>query len=369
MKPPYFSALAVTLVATLGLSACGDKSDPAAAAQPRPVRLLTVGGGSAANTVELAGAVRARVASRLGFRVAGKIISRHVEVGQHVHKGDELMRLDPRDYQLSELAAKSGVTSAQATLDVAQSEYDRFSNLRQKGFVSETDLEKKRTELAAAKAQLANAQSTSAIETNRVADAVLRADVDGVVDSISADAGEVVNTGQPVVTLARDGEREIEVEFPEDQTALAKMAKAEVRLWAKQDSWYPATLRELSASADPQSRTFRARYTVQAPAGALALGQSATLRLSVSTPVSGGVYVPTNALVDNQGKTSVWLYDASSSQVRRTPVSVLGVDGNRVLVAGLANGAQVVTAGVHIITDGQKVRPLDEPRLTENSQH
>jgi len=170
----------------------------------------------------------------------------------------------------------------------------------------------------------------------------------------------VVGTGQPVVTLARDGEREIEVEFPEDQTSLARDAGAEVSLWASPARLYPAHLRELAAAADPVSRTFRARYTVLAPAGGLELGQSATVHLNPPA-VAGrkGVLLPTSALVDDAGKTSVWVYDPATSLVHRVPVMPLGVDGNAVLAAGIAPGTQVVGAGVHVLSEGQKVRPLD----------
>lgn len=359
MNTRVWAPLAALLAATT-LVACSNNSDPVPA-PVRPVRLVTVASdGAASPAVDLAGDVRARVESRMGFRVAGKIIERHVEVGQHVQKGEELMRIDARDYQLSDLAGKSGLAAARASLEVAESEYKRFVSLRDKGYVSQTDLDRRRSELAAAQAQFATAQSSAAIQGNQVGDTVLRADVDGVVEAVSADVGEVVGTGQPVVTLARDGEREIEVEFPEDQTALARDAGAEVSLWANPAQRYPARLRELAAAADPVSRTFRARYTVEAPAGVLALGQSATLHLSPPA-VAGhqGVLLPTSALVDDAGKTSVWVYDPATSLVHRVPVMPLGVDGNAVLAAGIAPGTQVVNAGVHVLSEGQKVRPLD----------
>ena len=353
-------AAALVALGAATLAACSNNADPAPA-PVRPVRLVTVNGAGSSPTVDLAGDVKARVESRMGFRVAGKIIERHIEVGQHVHQGEELMRIDARDYQLSDLAGKSSLAAARASLDVAQSEYQRFVSLHDKGYVSQTDLDRRRSELAAAQAQFGTAQSSAAIQGNQVGDTVLKADVDGVVEAVSADVGEVVGTGQPVVTLARDREREIEVEFPEDQTSLAKDASAEVNLWASPNKRYPAHLRLLAAAADPVSRTFRARYSVQAPDGVLALGQSATVHLSPPSTAAAakGVYLPTSALVDDGGKTSVWVYDTTSSTVRRVPVMPLGVDGNQVLAAGIAAGTQVVNAGVHILVDGQKVRPLD----------
>ncbi len=337
---------------------------PVASAPPvRPVRLVTVGGAPADATVELAGAVKARVESGLGFRVGGKVIARSVDVGQSVRKGDILMKLDPRDYDLAAQAAKSALASARAALEVAQSEYKRFDNLHQKGLVSETDLERRRVDLSSAQAQVSNAESNAALNANRVEDAILRADSDGVVTAINADTGAVVAAGQPVVTLAHAGEREVEAAFPEDRISLARSARAEVVLWAQPGKVWPARLRELAAAADPVTRTFRARFTVDAPATSLALGQSATLRLTAAAPTASApvavASLPTTALVEAGGMSAVWLYDAASSTVKRQPVKVLGVDGNNVLVAGLANGARVAGAGVHVLTDGQKVRPMD----------
>lgn len=357
-------ASAVLVLAVATLFACGEK--PAADAPVRPVRVMTVGTSGIAPVAELAGEVRARVESRLGFRVSGKILSRKVEAGQRVKRGQELARIDARDYQLQRASAEAGVAAAQADLANARNELKRFEELRKQGFVSETELERKRVALSLAEANFSQAQNGASLEGNRLGDTVLRADADGVIVSVEADVGEVVAAGTPVMTLAQDGARDIAVEFPEDRTPLAKIATAEVSLWAQPGVSYPAKLRELSASADPVTRTFRARYSVQAPAGALALGQSASLLLRV--PVIGkGTRLPTTALISGESlgaketgpaKSLVWVLDSESGTVKKVPVQVIGIEGNDVLVAGLADGTQVVTAGVHVLTEGQKARPL-----------
>lgn len=324
----------------------------------RPVKLVTVGTASVAPVVELAGEVRARVESKLGFRIPGKIVSRRVEAGQRVKRGDELARLDARDFELAQAAAASIVTARQADLDNARSELRRFEDLHRQGHVADSQVDRVRVAVAAAEAALRGAQSSAALESNRVGDAVLRADADGVITFTVVDAGEVVEPGAPVVVLAQDGPREIVVEFPEDRTPLARVARAEVSLWAQPGVKYPAQLRELSASADPVTRTFRARYSVQAPANALALGQSATLTLRLPAQ-KGGMRLPTTALTEAQGMTQVWVFDPATSSVKHAPVQVVGLDGNEVIVGGLADGAQVVVAGVHVLAEGQKVRPLE----------
>lgn len=346
----------VLSASVLALAGC-DRQEPPPAPE-RPVKLVTVGEGTVTASAELAGEVRARVESNLGFRVGGKIISRRVETGQRVRRGDELARLDARDFEIANQSAVSALIAAQASLDNARTEYARYQELGKKGFVSATDLERKRVELSAAAAQHEQAQSGVSLEKNRTGDTVLRADADGVVTAVLGDVGEVVGAGQPVIRLAQDGPREIEVEFPENRTALARGARAQVALWASPGVKFPATLRELSAAADPNTRTFRARYTVQAPASALALGQSATLSLQLPSTQSGASRLPTTAIFGQQGKTLVWVYNPENHTVKSHAVQSMGVDGSDVLVAGLASGMQVVAAGAHVLSEGQKVQPF-----------
>lgn len=342
------------------VAACSHEESPAVP-PVRPVRLMTVGNADTSSDSELAAVVKARVESRMGFRVAGKIAGRTVEIGQHVVTGQPLLRLDPRDYALAELSGKSGLTAALAHRDVVKSEYERFQALQKQGFVSRIDLDRKHSELIAAEAQVRSAQSNAELAGNQVGDTVLKADADGVVEAIAADVGEVVAAGQPVVTLAHDGEREVEVEFPEDRTRLASEAHARVRLWSHPDQPYPASLREISAAADPVTRTFKARYQVQAPGSSLILGQSASLLLHRAASTAPGiVQLPTSALLEANGVTLVWVFDPKSGLVRRQPVKAVGVSGNDVLAMGLQPGTAVVTAGVHVLADGQKVRPLDD---------
>jgi RND family efflux transporter MFP subunit len=343
-------------VIVLALGGCSRTDTPPA--PDRPVKLMTVGSSTTTPVAELAGEVRARVESSLGFRVPGKIVSRRVETGQRVHKGEELARLDPRDFQLSDQAATAQLSAASAQLETVRAEYARYDELRRKGYVSANDLDRKRAELSAAEAQHEQASSSMDLEKNRLDDTVLRADADGVVTAVLADVGEGVSAGQPVIRVAQDGPREIEVEFPEDRIALAHAARAQAVLWAQPGTSFPAALRELSAAADPVTRTFRARYTVKAPATALALGQSATLRLQLPAMSSGAARLPTTAIFGEKDATMVWVYDPVHSQVRRRQVQVVGADGNDVLVAGLDAGTQVVVAGVHVLNDGQKVKPF-----------
>lgn len=348
--------LPLLITSSLLLSAC--EKPPVAADKPRLVKLISVQTSSSQQSLDLAGEIKARVESPLGFRVSGKIVRRLVETGQTVHKGQALAELDPRDYELAKTASTSQLTAAKSDLALAEAEYKRFQELQTKQFVSELDLDRKRVAVSAAAARLKSLESNVSLDNNRIADTILRADSDGVVSQVQADVGMVVSAGQPIVTVAQQGAREIVVEFPEDRrTIAAQYPQAQVSLWAQPQAKYPAQLRELSAVADPVTRTFRARYSIQAPSNALALGQSATLHLNLQGQ-SGLIKLPTSALVGKGQQSTVFVFNPQSQKLQSQAVQVAGVDGNDVIVAGLQQGQQVVVAGVHVVHEGQVVRPL-----------
>lgn len=354
--PNLYKTVPLLIVSSVLLSGC--EKPPMTAEAPRLVKLIEISPTANTQQLELAGEIRARIESPLSFRVAGKIVKRLVETGQSVKKGQVLAELDPRDYQLAQTATNSQVTAAQADLDLAQAEYRRFLELQQKQFVSDLDLDRKKVAVSAAAARLKSLQSNASLDSNRIGDTLLKADADGVVSQVQADVGMVVEAGQPIVILAQQGEREIAVDFPEDRRDLAKtQTTGSVSLWAQPQTQYQAELRELSAVADPATRTFRARYRIQAPNNAFALGQSATLKLNVATQ-SSGFKLPTSALMGSNKQTQVWSFNQDSQILKALPVNVVGIEGNDVLVSGLQAGQHIVVAGVHVLHEGQKVRPM-----------
>lgn len=343
---------ALTCVAVL--AACQPAIEPPM--PPRAVRTIVIGMSEVTPAYELSGEVKARVESRLGFQVGGRIATRKVDLGQRVSKDEVLASIDPRDLALAWQAAQARVDSAKADLTLAQSERDRFAELRKQGYVPDNALDAKEATLSAARSRFEEARAQLEMQGNQKDYAILHADADGVVVGVEADVGEVVAVGQPVIRVAHDGDRDVEVVFPEDKLVLAKTAKADAALWAAPDKLYPSTLRELSASADPITRTFIARYSVQAEPADFQLGQTAIIKLRV--PQQQAVTLPTTALFEHNGASNVWLFHPDKSTVSRKTVEMMGVDGNAVLVAGLQPGQIVVTAGVHILVDAQKVTLL-----------
>jgi RND family efflux transporter MFP subunit len=318
--------------------------------------------GAAGGAHEYAAEVRARTETRLGFRVAGKLTSRPAEVGQRVKAGQVLAQLDPVDLKLQQDAAQAALRAAQSAYDLSAAEFKRYKELREQGFISALELERRDTALQAQKAQLDQAKAQSAVQGNLAAYAALTATAAGVVTGVDAEVGAVLAAGTPVVRLAHDGARDVVFAVPEDTVAsaralLGKAGAVRVRPWGGAAA-VPATVREVAAAADPATRTFQ----VKADVGAAQVQLGQTMTVVVDLPRRDGVIkLPLTAVMRQQGQTAVWLLDRAAMTVKVQPVVVAGADGNDVLVAsGLAAGATVVTAGVHTLTPGQKVKLYDD---------
>lgn len=350
-------SLLTPLALTLALAAC---SKPETVEEPvRAVRTLVVSDASAAASLEYAAEVRARTESRLGFRVPGKMVRRAADLGDTVKKGQVLAELDPKDLRLGQEAAQAALSAAKANLDQASADFKRFKELRDQGFISSAELERRETALKSALAQHQQALAQAGTQGNQAAYAVLTADAGGVVTAVEAEPGMVVGAGTPVLRLAHDGPRDVVFSVPEDKIDLFKAlaqqgAVLQVRLWSSEAEPLPAKVRELAAAADPVTRTYLVKADIGRPD--VKLGQTATVQVSLPQAV-GVTKLPLSALVEHQGKSSVWLVDTGSMTVKPQPVRIAGAEGNQVLVAdGLQPGHVVVTAGVHVLTPGQKVR-------------
>lgn len=358
MKPQLLLASA----ALLALAACS-KVEPAP--EPiRAVRTVTVAPQTAGGRWEYAGEVRARTESRLGFRVGGKIVRRNADLGDAVKAGQTLAQLDPQDLKLGQDAARAGLVAAQANLDQTAADFKRFRELRDQGFISSAELERRDTALKAAQAQLDQARAQASVQGNQAAYAALLADASGVVTGVDAEPGMVVAAGAPVVRLAHDGPRDVVFAVPEDKVGLVKSLAAQpgrftVRLWGADGAPLTATIREIAAAADPVTRTFLVKADVGK--AAVRLGQTATV-LVEAPQVAGVTKLPLSALKEEQGRSVVFVVDKASMTVKARPVVVAGAEGNEAVIgAGLEPGLAVVTAGVHALADGQKVKFYVDP--------
>ncbi|GAA4335300.1 efflux RND transporter periplasmic adaptor subunit [Variovorax defluvii] len=363
---PAFRRAGLLVLAALALAGC---SRPQPAAEPvRAVKVITVGTSAYGTEPEFAGEVRARIESRLGFRVAGKIIRRQAELGQHVRAGQALAQLDPQDYRLAAEAARAQQAAAQTNRDLAAADLKRYRGLREQNFISAAELERRESTYKAAQAQLEQAQAQLATQGNQAQYTTLVADVPGIVTAIEAEPGQVVSAGTPVVRIAQDGARDVVFSVPEDRAGLVKAGSpVTVRGWAD-DKEIEGKVREVAASADTVTRTFAVKVAIDA-ATAPALGATVYARPhALSRNGAAVIKLPTTALRQEGQGSAVWVLDKASMTVRSQPVEVSTADGNEAVIgSGLTPGMQVVVAGVHVLSPGQKVSIYRDKRAAPAS--
>lgn len=349
------AAVVVLFAATL-LAGCNGHADTAEA--PRPV-LVTQPTTAATGASAFAGEVRVRKESPLSFRVGGNLVERRVDVGDHVKRGDLLAVLDAGDLQAQVRAAQAQLAAAQAELGRARADQARYAKLGKDQLVSRSTIDAQNAATVAAQAQVNAARANLEVAGNQAAYTQLRAPSDGVIAARSAEAGQVVGAGQPVFLLAADGAREVAFAVPEGALATIKPGQpVQVELWSQAGQRWPGRVREVSPAADPASRTYAVRVTVEAPDGALPLGQSA--RVYLPHAGNGDLSVPLSALQRSDGGVAVFVVDARTSTLKLQPIEV-GAYGTDLasVKRGLDAEVWVVAAGGHLLRAGQKVTPVD----------
>ena len=353
------TALLLVPVALLA-AACGNGK---VAQEPvRPVLTQTVVPGASATRDVYSGEIRARHETDLAFRVGGKLVSRGVDAGTRVAKGAILARLDPEDAQLAAQAARAQLASAESDFALAKAEMDRHADLLARRFISQSAYDVKVNAFNAARARAEQARSQAGISSNQAAYTTLVADADGVVVSVSAEPGQVVTAGQPILRLARSGEKEVVVNAPESQVGRFRTGQAvAVSLWADQSSVFPGRVREIAGGADPVTRTYAVRVSVPTAPASVQLGMTASVLFN-SAVDPALVVLPLPSLARDGSRTAVWIVDAATSKVKLRQVTVGQFREDGVTVtAGLHPGDVVVTAGIHKLRPDQQVRVAHAP--------
>jgi RND family efflux transporter MFP subunit len=350
--------------AALALLAAGcsrSTAESPAAVAARPVIAQTVSAGARARTERYAGEVHARYEAPIAFRIDGKITRRLVGIGDRVKAGQLLATLDPSDAAMNAASARAAVAAATSQRDVSRLQRDRIASLRERGLISQSQLDQAEDAAKAAEAALQQARQQLGVRENQVGYASLTAEHDGVITTQDAEAGQVVAAGQRVFGLAWSDEREVHIAVPESRVAALRSDSAlEVSLWAHPGRRYQGRLRELSAAADPQSRTFLAKVSIVDADADVHLQMSADV--AVTGAGAGGTFtLPASALFHQGTQPAVWIVDAQSRLALREVGDVRYVDDGVTIGSGLGEGDRVVTRGVHTLHAGDAVRIVDLP--------
>lgn len=341
----------------LGLAGCA-KEEAAPAPDIRSVRVERIGMTGAQSETTYAGEVRPRFETDLAFRVGGRITARRAEIGNRVTAGQVIATLDPQDYALAASAAHAQRMAADAEARLAQQDLTRYTELQKQNFISQAELDRRTstTKTTLARAQQLRAEATR--QANQRAYTRLSAPYAGVITRINAEPGEVVAAGQTVARLARTGELDAVINVPENELGKLKVGQAlGIRLWSSPGKTYAGTLRELSPVAEPITRTYVARVAFTHPDLEVKLGMTATV--SRNTTASAGLSVAQTALFRIDGQPQVWVVNPATKKVAPRAIRLGALVGERAtVVAGLASGEWVVTAGVHKLAPGQEVKLL-----------
>ena len=354
MKKMNFSYAALVVTAlVVSLAGCSPKRDQDPRTAPELVRVVEVGSSSGSDRA-FTGVVSARVESDLGFRVPGKITKRLVDTGQFVRAGQLLMTIDRTDYIHAITARAESVSAAKAKAVQAAADEARYRGLVKSGAVSASVYDQIKAASDAAQAELAAAKAQEQVARDEDAYSQLVADADGIVIETLAEPGQVVAAGQTVVKLAHSGPREAAVNLPETlRPGLGSTAFA--TLYGSATS-VPVRLRQLSNAADPQTRTFEARYVLEGTVANAPLGATVTVHLSGNSGTDT-LQVPASSVVDLGKGPGVWVLNQPTSTVSFQPVQVRQLDEELATISGsLRPGQEVVALGVHLLHDGEHVR-------------
>jgi len=348
------------ILSVIVLAACTQAAERDAE-EVRPVRVVKIGEADATRRIEYAGEVRARYETRLAFRVAGKITERLVDTGALVRRGQPVARIDAADLTLAVASARAQAASLEAEHTLAEAEYKRYRELREKNFISQAEFDRRANTLSTAESKLAAARAQERQAANQVAYTTIFADTAGIITAIEAEAGQVVAAGQTVARLAQPGEKEVVFSVPESQIEFVQSSKSfSVVLNARPGKTWQGRLRELSPTADPATRTYAARVTILGAGEDVDLGMSARAAVEAAPSQMKRIEVPIAALNARGEGARVYLV-AQDGTVQPQAVKTAGVNGERVVVeSGLKPGDVVVAAGANLLRPGQRVRVLNE---------
>jgi len=354
----YYALLAVVIgVCISGGSLILAKNNTAqsVAEEITMVRTTIVGNAGMTQAYTYSGEVRGRFESQLAFQVNGKIIKRNVQLGSTIHTGDVLMEIDSRDLQQAVNNNSAQVSSAESQRKLAENNLNRYRQLLESGAISRAQYDQYASsyEVAAAGVQQAAAQYSQG--ANQLEYSLLRADKSGVVTNITAEMGQVVSAGQIVVTVVQDGEQEVEISVPENRIAeLRKAAQMKVTFWALPNVTLQGSLREIAPMADQATRTFKVRISLINPLPEIKLGMTASVTLTDST-AQVALTIPLAAVYQDTTGAKVWVVKDDVLTLRSIQTGNLG-NGTIQVVSGLQQGERIVTAGVHKLKEGQKVK-------------
>lgn len=308
--------------------------------------------------IRLTGDIQARYETNTAFRTSGKIAARLVEVGEHVGADQVLARLEPQEQQASVESAQAALASAEAQLTQARLTFERQQALLRGGYTTRSAYDQAEQALRTAEAAVASAEAALGTAQEQLSYTELRAGVAGVITARSAEAGQVVQAGQTIFTIAQDGPRDAVFNIFEALLATAPPSRrVHVVLQADPSVTANGTVREVSPTIDPASGSVKVKVGLDQTPPQMTLG--AAVIGSGEFQSQRAIVLPWGALFRWAGGPAVWVLDPGRQTVTPKPVAVARyAAGTVVLADGVAPGEIVVTSGTQLLRPGQKVEPV-----------
>jgi len=325
------------------------------------VRTLTIKSGEGNQKSVYPGEVCGRNETKLAFQVNGKIINRYVDLGSIVTQGDLLMQLDARDFQQNLDAIGAQLSSAESQLNLATDNLQRYRQLYEQKAISKAEYDSFQNTYNSAEALVRQVTAQYEQVVNQLNHTKLYADCNGVVKSIDAEVGQMVGPGvvtsrPQAVTIVQDGEREVEINVPENRLdELRKAQKIQVKFWALPDLTIDGRVREISPVADQVSRTYKVRISLVDPPEGIELGMTSSVIIPGSAGQQASAYIPLSAIYQPGDNPAVWVVNDGVVHLRSIKVGAFG-DNQVQLLEGLQDGEIIVAAGVQKLREGQRVR-------------
>lgn len=351
--------VALGLLLAFGLAACDGEPE---AVQPelRPVRTVTVEKREATGAVVLTGTVQAADEAALAFRLGGRMIERLVDRGDTVEPGQIVARLEAQNELNARRAAEANLAAAEGQLTQARNHFQRQQHLMDRGFAARAVYDDARQGYQTARSQVAAAEAQLRFAEDQVGFTELKADAEGVVTAVGAEPGEVVQAGQMIVRLAREGGRDAIFDVPA-QVLREAPGDPIVAIVLTDDPTITATgrVREVAPRADPVTRTFEIKVGIIDPPAAMRLGATVTGRMDLEA--GDMIMIPAAALTRQGGEPAVWVVDPANRTVALRPIEVASFGPATIgIYSGVELGEVVVVAGVQALHPGQEVRLLDQ---------
>ncbi len=314
--------------------------------------------------------LRASERSTLSFEIGGKLGENNLNVGQRVNKGDVLLELDKTSLQLSVNQASAALEQAKASLINIEADYTRQQNLFKQKIITQSVIDKLKTNLLVAKSQVK--QLTSQLETSQeqLSKSALIAPYDGIITSVNKNSFITVQAGQTIATIYNPDsfEAQISVSYEVVQH-LTIGKKVTITLADNPSVVLNAHVSELASSTDIAS-SYPVIIHINDVTPEVRVGMAIEASLSFEVTSGDGFIIPLTSIITDtvfeQADTAsfpssaeVFLYDPTSQRVHKKAIKFAGIkDNNVIVVDGLAKGDVVAIAGVSFLTDGQQVKLL-----------